>query len=267
MTGAPLGRPLDRSLPDERQGGEGGRRVSMRRCRHRSRCRCRGRSPVIPVSPSVTTSPSGPLSTSWNGSGRLPGSAPNGARLHPDTQGLTVAAFRQTTSRADDPQLHTHVVISAKVQTDDGRWLALDARCPERASAGVGRLVSVGAARRTHPPLRRRVRGDRERSGRDRRCPARVVGAVLETHRRSRSQPSAGKLDEFYAREGRDPTRFERAALEREAAADTRAHKTGNGVPDLRTRWLTEAADLGVTPDSLVASITAAERRRCPSRR
>jgi len=30
----------------------------------------------------------------------------NGRRLHPDSQGLTVAVFRQTTSRLDDPQLH-----------------------------------------------------------------------------------------------------------------------------------------------------------------
>ena len=52
----------------------------------------------------------------------------DGGRLHPDTRGLTMATFRQTTSRADDPQVHTHAVISAKVQTVDGRWLALDAR-------------------------------------------------------------------------------------------------------------------------------------------
>ena len=38
----------------------------------------------------------------------------NGRRLHPDSQGLTMAAFRQTTSRLDDPQLHTHLVISAQ---------------------------------------------------------------------------------------------------------------------------------------------------------
>jgi len=48
----------------------------------------------------------------------------NGGRLHPETGGLSVAGFRQSTSRTDDPQLHTHVVISAKVQTADGRWLA-----------------------------------------------------------------------------------------------------------------------------------------------
>ncbi len=32
----------------------------------------------------------------------------NGGRLHPDTGGLTMATCRQTTSRADDPQIHTH---------------------------------------------------------------------------------------------------------------------------------------------------------------
>ena len=37
-----------------------------------------------------------------------------------------MATFRQTTSRADDPQIHTHAVISAKVQTPTGagwRWM------------------------------------------------------------------------------------------------------------------------------------------------
>ena len=38
----------------------------------------------------------------------------DGRRLHPDTLGLTMATFRQTTSRADDPQLHSHVVVSTK---------------------------------------------------------------------------------------------------------------------------------------------------------
>jgi conjugative relaxase-like TrwC/TraI family protein len=50
-----------------------------------------------------------------------------GRRLHPDTGGLTMPTFRQTTPRADDPQLHTHSVISAKVHAGDSRWLALDA--------------------------------------------------------------------------------------------------------------------------------------------
>ncbi len=64
----------------------------------------------------------------------------NGGRLHPDTQGLTMAVFRQTTSRADDPQIHTHAVISAKVQTAEGRWMALDARYLKKHQRMLGGL-------------------------------------------------------------------------------------------------------------------------------
>lgn len=45
-----------------------------------------------------------------------------------DARGLTVAVFRQHTSRTLDPQLHTHAVIWGKVQDTRGKWLALDAR-------------------------------------------------------------------------------------------------------------------------------------------
>ena len=62
-----------------------------------------------------------------------------------------MATFRQTTSRADDPQLHTHAVISAKVQTVDGRWLALDARFLKRHQRMLGGLYqSVLRAELTH---------------------------------------------------------------------------------------------------------------------
>ena len=104
---------------------------------------------MTPGSPSATTSPSRRCWLHLERFGSTTRVRSNGARLHPDSQGLIVAAFRQTTSRADDPQLHTHVVISAKVQTVDGRWLALDARVLKRLPAGPRWLVSVGAARRT----------------------------------------------------------------------------------------------------------------------
>ena len=62
-----------------------------------------------------------------------------------------MATFRQTTSRADDPQIHTHAVISAKVQTADGRWLALDARYLKRHQRMLGGLYqSVLRAELTH---------------------------------------------------------------------------------------------------------------------
>ena len=42
--------------------------------------------------------------------------------------GLVGAAFRHRSSRAGDPQLHTHVVVANATQGSDGRWSALDAR-------------------------------------------------------------------------------------------------------------------------------------------
>src|SRR4029453_5058600 len=59
------------------------------------------------------------------------------------TNGLTMATFRQTTSRADDPQIHTHAVISAKVQTPDGRWLARHARYPHPTHAVTSAKVQT----------------------------------------------------------------------------------------------------------------------------
>jgi len=59
-----------------------------------------------------------------------------GAVRQVETRGLIAAAFTHRDSRAGDPNLHTHVAVSNKVQVADtaaagadaGRWLALDGR-------------------------------------------------------------------------------------------------------------------------------------------
>jgi conjugative relaxase-like TrwC/TraI family protein len=113
----------------------------------------------------------------------------DGGRLHPDTNGLTIAAFRQTTSRADDPQIHTHAVISAKVQTADGRWLALDARYLKRHQRMLGGLYqSVLRAELTHRfgvEWRPIVNGQAEIAG----DPQRADRCVLQAQRRHRRRP------------------------------------------------------------------------------
>jgi conjugative relaxase-like TrwC/TraI family protein len=50
-----------------------------------------------------------------------------GSRLS-EANGFIAAAFRHRTSRAGDPQLHTHVVVPNLVQGSDGRWSAPDGR-------------------------------------------------------------------------------------------------------------------------------------------
>jgi conjugative relaxase-like TrwC/TraI family protein len=45
-----------------------------------------------------------------------------------EAHGFIGAAFRHRTSRAGDPQLHTHVVVPNLVQGEDGKWSAPDGR-------------------------------------------------------------------------------------------------------------------------------------------
>ena len=61
-----------------------------------------------------------------------------------DADGLVAAAFRQHTSRAHDPQVHTHLVIVNRVMAPDGRWLALDARTLKHDQRTVSALYAAG---------------------------------------------------------------------------------------------------------------------------
>ena len=185
----------------------------------------------------------------------------DGRRLHPDTRGLTMATFRQTTSRKDDPQVHTHVVISAKVQTLDGRWLALDARYLKRHQRTLGGLYqSVLRAELTHrygvvwEPI---VTGQAEIAG----MPKDLLAALSK---RSVDIDAAmnAKLAEFHARTGRQPTKVEHAAMAYEAAVDTRPRKSDNGAADLRSQWLHEAENLGWSPAAVVERVNQVARER-----
>jgi conjugative relaxase-like TrwC/TraI family protein len=184
----------------------------------------------------------------------------NDRRLHPDTGGLSMATFRQTTSRADDPQLHTHAVISAKVQTEDGRWWALDARYLKRNQRMLGGLYQ--SVLRAELTRRYGVEWDPIVNGQAEL--ARMPGELMAVFSKRAAQVDAAlvvKVEGFRARNGRDPTRWERAALCREASVDTRRHKTGVAVPDLWARWQVEAAEVGWTADRLVTELTTAAGR------
>jgi conjugative relaxase-like TrwC/TraI family protein len=45
-----------------------------------------------------------------------------------EATGLPAAGFRHRTSRAGDPQLHTHLLVANLGRGSDGRWSALDGR-------------------------------------------------------------------------------------------------------------------------------------------
>jgi conjugative relaxase-like TrwC/TraI family protein len=69
-----------------------------------------------------------------------------------EASGLVAAAFRHRTSRAGDPQLHTHVLVANVGRRVDGRWSALDGRrlyAEARTASFIYQAVLRGELTRT----------------------------------------------------------------------------------------------------------------------
>jgi conjugative relaxase-like TrwC/TraI family protein len=183
----------------------------------------------------------------------------NGSRMFLDTEGITAAVFRQSTSRADDPQLHSHVVISSKVQTSDGRWRALDARQLMDQQSTFGRVYQ--AALRAEVTNRYGlvwtdvVKGQAEIAG----VPIELI-ELFSKRAEEIDAELARRLAEYRKKNGHDAPLDKRSAIEREVAADTRAAKTGISPEDLRSRWAAEAASIGIDYQQLVSLVSNAVR-------
>lgn len=54
------------------------------------------------------------------------------------TQGLAIATFRHDTSRAQDPQLHTHAVVLNAAQDQSGQWRSLEPRALYQLQKHIG---------------------------------------------------------------------------------------------------------------------------------
>jgi conjugative relaxase-like TrwC/TraI family protein len=59
------------------------------------------------------------------------------------TDGLTATSFEHRASRADDPQLHTHVVIANLLRRPDGHWSAIDSAALYRHQLTAGYIYQA----------------------------------------------------------------------------------------------------------------------------
>jgi conjugative relaxase-like TrwC/TraI family protein len=177
-----------------------------------------------------------------------------------DADGIVLGVFRQHTSRALDPQLHTHAVIANRVASPDGRWLALDARTikiDQRTMSGLYHALLRGELTgrlgvRWEPP----EHGIAEIRDVD---PAML--AEFSQRRDAVKRRLDEKLDRFRADLGREPSDRERWRLEREAVLDSRpAKREGPGLDELRGEWRDRVRRLGRDPDQLVADTVGRER-------
>ncbi len=111
--------------------------------------------------------------------------------LRPNPGSRAVAGFVHRTSRAGDPQVHTHCLIPNVVRREDGRCVAIAAR-PMFVWAGQrGRCIKP-SCRVAEPSVGHGVAARSQQHPRDRRVRPRHVAHVLETdgrdRRRARSQ-------------------------------------------------------------------------------
>lgn len=91
----------------------------------------------------------------------------DGAAAQVDVTGVIATAFDHYDSRAGDPHLHTHVVISNKVQTaQDGKWRSLDGRPMHAAVVALSELHEAVFA--DHMTRMFRVEWETRNMGRDR---------------------------------------------------------------------------------------------------
>lgn len=159
-----------------------------------------------------------------------------------ESEGFVAAAFRHRTSRAGDPQLHTHVLVANAARGTDGRWGALDARLLylHRMAAGFLYQAQLRAelCRRLGVRWRPVRKGLAEMDG----IPERVLRAFSQ--RRVEIEARLGELGLFGVRAAEIAT------------LDTRRAKPGDIDPgDLRSEWRQRAAMLGFDRRQLAAVV------------
>jgi len=183
----------------------------------------------------------------------------NGEIWTVDAEGLIAAAFRQHTSRAHDPQVHTHLVIANRVMAPDGRWLALDARTLKCDQRTISALYAAGLRAELTARIGVRWREVKNGLAEMADAPDDILRAFSERTRQM-EQRIDERTEAFTNALGRLPTGRERWCLERRAAIDSRPTKTSADAPMLRQRWLTQLHDLGVDREQLIDRITGRSR-------
>jgi len=159
------------------------------------------------------------------------------------TGNLVIAAFRHETSRALDPQLHTHCVILNCTQRADGAWRSIEGREIMRIQKKADRIYQSELAVRARV-LGYEVEVDREKGRME-------LAAVPPEVRQAFSQRSQAIETKLALN---NKTRETASAAEREVAClATRDKKIDLDRAALRMQWLIRSQELCFDPQKTVA--------------
>jgi conjugative relaxase-like TrwC/TraI family protein len=187
------------------------------------------------------------------------------------THGLTAAAFEHWDSRAGDPDLHTHVAVSSKVQGSDGKWRSLDARALYRITVTASECYNTAFEVALTSMLgvtftpRQDTTGARE--------PVREISHVpfcMITHfsrRRTQLEARYRQLTADYRQEhGHDPDAATCHKLAQQACLDTRPGKQPpRSLDQRRARWRDELTSV-FGPGAVRQVMAAVPSRAAPPR-
>jgi conjugative relaxase-like TrwC/TraI family protein len=165
------------------------------------------------------------------------------------TGNLTVASFRHDTSRAQDPQLHTHNVIMNATRDANGDWRSLEPRALYQLQK------AIGAVYRQELAVNIRGLGYEIEPGKDSLFEIKGVSADAIKALSARAAQVEARLAE------RGQTRDTASAAEKQIAAlDTRAVKEELNRADLVKDWRATADGAGFDQAARLALVAHAEK-------
>jgi conjugative relaxase-like TrwC/TraI family protein len=159
-------------------------------------------------------------------------------------RGLLAAAYTHRQSRANDPLLHTHLIVANRIQGEDGRWTTIDGRDLYYQAIAADALYTAAYQHELTRTLglawgEANERGDRE-----------VVGVPPELIRHfSKRREDIELADESRAEAGESSGPKVRNWL----AHATRPDKEHLAAVTLYERWSAAVADQGIEPAALQA--------------
>jgi conjugative relaxase-like TrwC/TraI family protein len=175
----------------------------------------------------------------------------NGTDRHPAHGGLLGIAFEHRSSRAGDPQYHTHVLVQNAATGPDGRWSALDSDRLYAHLMAADHLYLAAERAALTGRLGVRWTAVDERSG-----AAEIVGLDDRTLLQRFSKRSE-QIDDWLAEHGLSGIKASSAA-----AVATRAPKDhAEDEQSVYARWTRELADAGVGERELSAALAGGRGR------
>ncbi|QOT73052.1 relaxase domain-containing protein [Sphingobium fuliginis] len=166
------------------------------------------------------------------------------------TGNLVVASFQHGTSRAQDPQLHTHNVIMNATRGEDGTWRSLEPRAIYQFQK------QIGAIYRQELALKVRELGYEIEVGKDSQFEIKGVSGEVIGAFSTRSAEIEAALA------GRGTSRDAASAAEKQVAAlNTRQAKVATDHAAFVADWRETASAAGFGPEARLAMVREAETR------